>query len=60
MGEDFSKCAVDSFGKVHGTDGLYISDSSILCEGLGYNPQGTTMAIVRRNALKFLKGIKSV
>ena len=60
MGEDLSKCAVDSFGKVHGTDGLYISDSSILCEGLGYNPQGTTMAIVRRNALKFLKGIKSV
>ena len=57
MGEDLSKCAVDSFGKVHGTDGLYISDSSILCEGLGYNPQGTTMAIVRRNALKFLKGI---
>ena len=55
MGEDLSKCAVDSYGKVHGTEGLYISDSSILCSSVGYNPQGTLMAIVRRNAINFLE-----
>ena len=55
MGENLSRCAVNSYGKVHGTDGLYISDSSILCSAVGYNPQGTTLAIVRRNALNFLE-----
>ena len=55
MGENLKKCAVDSNGKLHGTEGLYISDSSILCSAIGYNPQGTTMAIVRRNAFNFLK-----
>ena len=55
MGENLSKCAVDSYGKLHGADDLYISDSSILCSAVGYNPQGTTMAIVRRNAMNFIK-----
>lgn len=60
MGENKSKCAVDSYGQVHNHKGLYINDSSILCDGLGYNPQGTTMAIVRRNALEFLRTFKNV
>ena len=57
MGENQDICAVDSFGKLHDTEGVYITDSSILCDALGYNPQGTMMAIVRRNVLKFLSEV---
>ncbi|HEY9864157.1 MAG TPA: GMC family oxidoreductase, partial [Candidatus Obscuribacterales bacterium] len=54
MGENLQKCAVNSFGKVHGFNNLYIADGSILCSAPGVNPQGSIMAIARRNALKFL------
>src|SRR5262249_29510483 len=54
MGENRQVCATDSFGKVHDHDGLYISDGSLLCTAPGVNPQGSIMAIARRNALKFL------
>ena len=55
MGENKATCAVDSYGKVHDHDGLYISDASLLGGAVGANPQGTIMAIVRRNTLKFLE-----
>ena len=54
MGEDKSKCATDSFGRVHGFKNLYVNDASLLCTAPGVNPQGSIMAIARRNALKFL------
>ncbi|MGI0499804.1 GMC family oxidoreductase N-terminal domain-containing protein [Limnospira platensis CENA597] len=54
MGENRRLCAVDSFGKIHGFDNLYIADGSLLCTAPGVNPQGSIMAIARRNALKFL------
>jgi len=54
MGERRDVCAVDSFGKVHGFKGLYVADASLLCTAPGVNPQGSIMAIVRRNAFKFL------
>lgn len=54
MGENLQKCAVDSFGKVHGYDNLYIADGSLLCTAPGVNPQGSIMAIAHRNALQFL------
>ncbi len=54
MGEDNSKCATDSFGRVHGFKNLFINDASLLCTAPGVNPQGSIMAIARRNALKFL------
>jgi choline dehydrogenase-like flavoprotein len=54
MGENLQKCAANSFGKVHGFDNLYISDASLLCTAPGVNPQGSIMAITRRNVLKFL------
>ncbi len=54
MGEDQSRCAADSFGRVHGFKNLYINDASLLCTAPGVNPQGSIMAIARRNALKFL------
>jgi hypothetical protein len=54
MGEDRKKCVVDSFGKVHGQENLYVADASILCSAPGVNPQGSIMAFARRNALAFL------
>ena len=54
FGEDLETCAADSFGKVHGADDLYIADASLLCTQPTVNPQGTIMAIARRNAMSFL------
>ena len=54
MGEDKSKCATDSFGRIYGFKNLFVNDASLLCTAPGVNPQGSIMAIARRNALKFL------
>ncbi len=54
MGEDQSKCATNSFGRVHGFKNLFVSDASLLCTAPGVNPQGSIMALARRNALNFL------
>lgn len=56
MGENKTKCAADSFGKVHGADNLYINDASLLCTAPGVNPQGSIMAFARRNVRHFLAG----
>jgi len=53
IGERKDRCAADSYGKVHGFDGLYVNDASILPDSPGVNPQGTIMALARRNALRF-------
>ena len=60
MGEDKRRCVTDSFGRVHGHDGLYIADASLLCTAPGVNPQGSIMAFARRNALHFLETAMSV
>lgn len=54
MGEDRNACAVDSYGKIHGIDHLYVTDASIIPTALGVNPQGTIMALARRNTMYFL------
>jgi choline dehydrogenase-like flavoprotein len=55
MGERRDACVADSFGRVHGQEGLYIADASLLCDAPGVNPQGSVMAIARRNVLRFLR-----
>jgi hypothetical protein len=55
MGEDLNLCATDSFGKVHGQQNLFVNDASVLCSAPGVNPQGTIMAIARRNVMHFLE-----
>jgi choline dehydrogenase-like flavoprotein len=55
MGENSKECGADSFGRVHGFKNLFIADASLLCGAPGVNPQGTIMAIARRNALHFLQ-----
>lgn len=54
MGESDARTAVDSFGRVHGQRNLYVSDASLFGGPPGVNPQGTIMALARRNALHFL------
>jgi choline dehydrogenase-like flavoprotein len=53
IGERQERTAADSFGRVHGFDNLILSDASILPDSPGVNPQGTIMALARRNALHF-------
>jgi choline dehydrogenase-like flavoprotein len=56
MGENQHRCVVNSFGKVHGHENLYISDGSILPTAIGVNPQGSIMAFARRNTIHYLNG----
>ncbi len=53
-GERTERCAVDSFGRVSHANNLYVADASLLGGAPGVNPQGSIMAMVRRNACKFL------
>lgn len=55
MGERAGRCAVDSFGRVKGHENLHINDASMLPDSPGVNPQGTIMAIARRNVLRFIE-----
>lgn len=53
MGEDSGRCAVDSHGRVHGADNVYVNDASMLPEAPGVNPQGSVMAVAIRNARRY-------
>ena len=55
MGEDPYKCATNSFGRVHGTDNLFIADASLLCSPTVVNPQGTVMAVAHRNVTRAIE-----
>jgi choline dehydrogenase-like flavoprotein len=55
MGEHPDRCAANSYGRVNGFRNLYINDSSMLPDSPGVNPQGSVMALARRNALHFLE-----
>ncbi len=45
---DPSRGVVDSDLKLHGTEGLYVSDASVVPSSLGVNPQITIMALAHR------------
>lgn len=53
IGENREKCAADSYGRLFGFDNLYVNDASMLPDSPGVNPQGSIMALARRNALAF-------
>jgi choline dehydrogenase-like flavoprotein len=55
MGENAGITVTNSYGRVRGTDGLYISDASILCGPTVVNPQGTVMAVSNRNVTHALE-----
>ncbi len=54
IGERDDRCAADSFGRVRRFENLYINDASMLPDSPGVNPQGSIMALARRNAQHFL------
>jgi choline dehydrogenase-like flavoprotein len=54
MGEDRSRAAADSFGRLHGTRNLIVNDGSLLPDAPGVNPQAAIMAIAARNCDRFL------
>jgi choline dehydrogenase-like flavoprotein len=59
IGERTDKCAADSYGKLARWDNLYVNDASMLPDSPGVNPQGSVMALARRNALHFLANLKN-
>ena len=54
MGENRKICSANSFGRVFGFNNLFINDGSLIPSAPGVNPQGTIMAIARRNVHHFL------
>lgn len=50
MGEDRTRCAVDSFGRSHEVAGLYVADMSVFPTSVGVPPQITTQALAARTA----------
>ena len=54
MGENRVMCAADSFGRVFEAPNLFIHDASLLPTAPGVNPQGSIMALARRNTLHYL------
>ena len=56
MGEDRTLAAADSFGRVHGVQGLRVNDASLVPDAPGVNPQAAIMTIALRNAEQFLSG----
>ena len=50
MGDDPERSATDRHGKVHGVEGLYVGDSSLIPRTLSVNPSLTIMALATRLA----------
>lgn len=50
MGEDVEKCAVDSRGKYHHLDNLYVFDGSVFPTSIGANPQLSIYGFVTKFA----------
>ncbi len=50
MGGDARENVVDSWGKVHGAEGLYVCDTSVFPASPHVNPMLTCMALARRTA----------
>jgi choline dehydrogenase-like flavoprotein len=57
MGERRDVCAADSYGKVFGFRNLYVNDASMIPDSPGVNPQGSVMALARRNAMHFADSV---
>jgi cholesterol oxidase len=48
MSDDPASGVVDDAGKVHGYDGLYVLDGSIVPTAIGVNPSKTIAALAER------------
>ncbi len=54
MADDPQRGVVDDAGKVHGYDGLYVLDGSIVPTALGVNPSKTIAALAERGVEKMI------
>ncbi len=54
MGEA-DACPADSWGKLKGASNVWLSDASLMPSSPGVNPQGTLLALARRNTIHFLE-----
>ena len=54
MGASERGCGADSHGRLYGADNVYVNDSSLLPTSPGVNPQGTILALARRNVQRWL------
>lgn len=54
MGRETDGCPVDSWGKTYAFENVWVNDASLLPDSPGINPQGTILALARRNVLKAL------
>jgi choline dehydrogenase-like flavoprotein len=50
FGADERRGVTDEYGRVHGTDNLYVADSSLFPTAPGVNPSWTIMALARHVA----------
>ena len=46
---------IDSFGRVHDAEGLWIADASLFPSPIGVNPMESIMALATRNAERLLE-----
>jgi cholesterol oxidase len=55
MADDAQSGVVDDAGKVHGYDGLYVLDGSIVPTALGVNPSKTIAALAERGVERMIQ-----
>ncbi len=55
MGNDPKRHVCDSWGKVYGAEGLWVSDASLFPSPIGVNPMETIMALSTRNARRLIE-----
>lgn len=58
MGEDIKRCAVDSTGKYHHLNNLYVMDGSIFPTSIGANPQMSIYGMVCKLANQLAKQLR--
>lgn len=56
MGEDQARCPTDSHGKLWAAKNVWVNDASLFPKSPAVNPQGTVLAVARRNVERFLGG----
>ncbi len=54
MGAEQKGCPADEYGKLRAFENVWVNDASLLPDTPGINPQGTILAIARRNAERML------
>jgi cholesterol oxidase len=57
MADDPARGVVDDAGRVHGYEGLYVLDGSIVPTALGVNPSKTIAALAERGAAKLIESL---